>query len=151
MYENAAADVCSSYELCGAYGNCDINKYPLCSCIEGFVPAVKEEWNATDSSSGCQHKERIDCGNGDDFKKVAGLKFLDTRSSWCSKSMTLGECEMACRRSCTAYANLYIRNGGTGCLIWFGGLIDIREYDEKHLYIRMAFSESQGIILYKDM
>ena len=146
-YGHAAVDACSSYGLCGAYGSCDINKYPLCSCIEGFVPTDKEEWNAADWSSGCQHKEPIDCGNGDGFKKVSGLKFPDTRSSRYNKSMTLEECEMACRRncSCTAYANLDIRNGGTGCLMWFGGLMDIRENDEKqHLYIRMAFSESQG-------
>ncbi|KAI3735266.1 hypothetical protein L6452_14758 [Arctium lappa] len=58
--------------------------------------------------------------------------------------MTLDKCEMACTRdcSCTAYAQLNIRNGGSGCLLWFDELMDIREYDEKQeIYIRMAASE----------
>ncbi|CAN0839985.1 G-type lectin S-receptor-like serine/threonine-protein kinase SD1-1 [Linum grandiflorum] len=44
--------------------------------------------------------------------------------------------------SCTAYANLDTRNGGSGCLIWFTVLLDIRalyDYDQD-LYIRMAAS-----------
>ncbi|XP_059431991.1 G-type lectin S-receptor-like serine/threonine-protein kinase SD1-1 [Corylus avellana] len=45
--------------------------------------------------------------------------------------------------SCTAYASLDIRNGGSGCLLWFDSLVDIRELGEsgKDLYIRMAISE----------
>ncbi|RVW12953.1 G-type lectin S-receptor-like serine/threonine-protein kinase RKS1 [Vitis vinifera] len=45
--------------------------------------------------------------------------------------------------SCTAYANSDIRNGGSGCLLWFGDLIDIREFAEngQELYVRMAASE----------
>ncbi|KAJ9554442.1 hypothetical protein OSB04_018487 [Centaurea solstitialis] len=43
------------------------------------------------------------------------------------------------RCNCTAYANLDIRNGGSGCLLWFDKLMDIREYDVgQDLYIRIA-------------
>lgn len=46
-------------------------------------------------------------------------------------------------RSCTAYSNLDIRDGGSGCLLWFNKLIDIREFAEldQDLYIRMDASE----------
>ncbi|KAL8244700.1 hypothetical protein R6Q59_010958 [Mikania micrantha] len=62
--------------------------------------------------------------------------------------MNLKECEMKCSRncSCTAYAGLDIRNGGSGCLLWFGDLMDVREYNEtQELYIRMARSELASV------
>ncbi|XP_028061784.1 G-type lectin S-receptor-like serine/threonine-protein kinase At4g27290 [Camellia sinensis] len=45
--------------------------------------------------------------------------------------------------SCMAYTNLDIRGGGSGCLLWFGELTDIREYsaDGPDIYIRTASSE----------
>jgi hypothetical protein len=45
--------------------------------------------------------------------------------------------------SCTAYASLDVRGGGSGCLLWFGSLVDITEYSEggQELYIRMAISK----------
>ncbi|CAI9273435.1 unnamed protein product [Lactuca saligna] len=62
--------------------------------------------------------------------------------------MTLGECEIACRRncSCTAYANLDIRKGGSGCLLWFGELMDLKVCEESQdLYIRMPSSLVTGL------
>ncbi|GJY83367.1 G-type lectin S-receptor-like serine/threonine-protein kinase isoform X1, partial [Tanacetum coccineum] len=61
--------------------------------------------------------------------------------------MTLGECEMKCRKncSCTAYTSLDIRNGGSGCLLWFDELMDIRESDSsQHIYIPMAAYDLEG-------
>jgi hypothetical protein len=51
--------------------------------------------------------------------------------------------------SCTSYAVLDIRRGGSGCLLWFGSLIDIREFAEggQDLYIRMAVTELGTISL----
>lgn len=79
------------------------------------------------------------------------MKFPDTNNSWYNQSMTLGECEMACKKncSCTAYANLDIRNGGSGCLLWFDDLMDVRVYDEsQELHIRMHVSEQTSKALY---
>ncbi|CAL5335833.1 unnamed protein product [Camellia sinensis] len=63
--------------------------------------------------------------------------------------MTLRECEMVCLEncSCMAYTNLDIRGGGSGCLLWFGELTDIREYsaDGPDIYIRTASSEVQQV------
>jgi hypothetical protein len=59
--------------------------------------------------------------------------------------MNLKECEMVCLKncSCSAYANLDISKGGSGCLLWFGDLIDIRNLsvNGQDIYIRMAASE----------
>ncbi|KAI3817673.1 hypothetical protein L1987_11469 [Smallanthus sonchifolius] len=146
VYGDFKVDNCDMFAVCGPYGSCSINKHPPCTCMEGFEPRNPEEWVASDWSSGCERKTPLNCGdvNGDGFRKITGIKVPDTRRSWYNASMTLGECEMACRMncSCMAYANLNISNGGSGCLLWFDKLMDIRDYDEDHnIYIRMAASE----------
>ncbi|XP_042756030.1 G-type lectin S-receptor-like serine/threonine-protein kinase At4g27290 [Lactuca sativa] len=150
VYGSIAVDSCSQYGRCGPYGSCFIKTYPPCSCMEGFEVKDPEEWNVGDWSSGCQRETPLDSGSstaGDDFQKVSGMKFPDTRRSWFNVSMSLGECEMACRSncSCTAYANLDIRNGGSGCLLWFDELMDMGEHDDpQELYIRLATSKLAG-------
>ncbi|KAI3734763.1 hypothetical protein L6452_14241 [Arctium lappa] len=150
VFGNIVVDSCGRYARCGPYGTCSINMYPPCSCLEGFEPRLPEEWNAADWSGGCQRKQPLQCGSEDGFWKVSGIKFPDTRYSRYNVSMTLEECEMTCTRdcSCTAYAQLDIRNGGSGCLLWFHELKDIREYDQKQeLYIRMAASELADLMV----
>ena len=84
------------------------------------------------------------CQNGD-FLKYTGIKMPDTRYSWFNRSMNLKECSEVCSENCsgTAYSNLDIRGGGSGCLLWFGELINIRDFSDNGLdiYIRMASSE----------
>nr|KAJ0190655.1 hypothetical protein LSAT_V11C800396870 [Lactuca sativa] len=146
MYGNIVVDSCSYYGRCGPYGICSI-ELPPCSCMEGFEPRVSEDWNGGDWSLGCQRRKPLNCGTRDVFHKISGVKFPDTRRSWYNVTMSLGECEMVCRRncSCTAYANVDIRNGGSGCLLWFDDLMDITEYeDQQELYIRLASSELAG-------
>ncbi|KAK9059758.1 hypothetical protein SSX86_020462 [Deinandra increscens subsp. villosa] len=153
VYANALVDACDRFSLCGPYGICSINKHPPCTCMKGFEPRNPEEWEASDWASGCIRKKPLDCVNGygvgDGFWKIARVKVPDTRRSWYSVSMTLGECEMACRSncSCTGYSSLDIRNGGSGCLLWLDELLDTREYDvDQDIYIRMAASELQGLV-----
>nr|XP_043617865.1 G-type lectin S-receptor-like serine/threonine-protein kinase At4g27290 isoform X2 [Erigeron canadensis] len=138
-------DSCARYGLCGPYGICNTNNFPVCSCMEGFNQKRPEEWSLENWSSGCVRRTRLGCVNGDGFKRISGVKVPDTRTSRYNYSMTLGDCEMACRMncSCTAYANLDIRNGGSGCLLWFNELMDMREHngETQSLYIRMAASE----------
>ncbi|CAH1429311.1 unnamed protein product [Lactuca virosa] len=145
MYRNIVIDNCSRYGPCGPYGSCQPKGNPPCSCMNGFEPRVPKEWNVGDWSSGCQRKKPLDCGTlHDGFQKISGVKFPDTRRSCYNMSMSLVECEMACIRncSCTAYADLDIRNGGSGCLLWFDELMDTREYDgHQQLHIRMATSD----------
>ncbi|KAI3810212.1 hypothetical protein L1987_19823 [Smallanthus sonchifolius] len=80
------------------------------------------------SSKGCQRTIPLDCGPGEGFNKYSNLKLPDTQSSWYNQAITLVECEKKCKSncSCNAYSNLNISRAGSGCLLWFGDLIDIR-------------------------
>ena len=144
-YSNKQMDDCDNYATCGVYGICKINLSPKCECMKGFFPKFQSYWDKGDWSSGCVRNASLGCHNGDGFVKHTGLKLPDTQKSRSNESMNLKECSSMCLRncSCTAYANSDIRNGGSGCLLWFGDLIDIREFAEngQELYVRMAASE----------
>ncbi|KAJ6897709.1 G-type lectin S-receptor-like serine/threonine-protein kinase [Populus alba x Populus x berolinensis] len=143
LYETENINNCARYKLCGANGICRINNSPVCDCLNGFVPKVPRDWERTDWSSGCIRRTALNC-SGDGFQKFSGVKLPETRQSWFNKSMSLEECRNTCLKncSCTAYANMDIRNGGSGCLLWFNDLIDILFQDEKDtIFIRMAASE----------
>ncbi|KAF8026052.1 hypothetical protein BT93_F2768 [Corymbia citriodora subsp. variegata] len=145
LYLTAPIDQCDDYATCGAYGSCRVDASPVCRCLKGFVPQFSQEWDILDWSNGCVRKNPLDCEK-DIFVPYSSLKLPDTQSSWFNKSMNLQECKVVCLKncSCTAYSNLDIQDGGSGCLLWFGKLMDIREYNEngQDLYIRMAASES---------
>ncbi|KAK1391465.1 G-type lectin S-receptor-like serine/threonine-protein kinase [Heracleum sosnowskyi] len=136
---------CDRYGICGTNGVCNVNKSPRCECMEGFDPKNPEDWAQADWTNGCSRKVQLECGNGDGFLKCAGVKLPDTRWSWYDMNMNLVECKKKCLKdcNCTAYSNTDIRNGGSGCLLWFGGLKDIKGYSEdgQDLYVRMAASE----------
>nr|GME01699.1 G-type lectin S-receptor-like serine/threonine-protein kinase At4g27290 [Ipomoea batatas] len=142
-------DICGKYGLCGRNGVCNINDYHTCGCLPKFLPNN----NATESLSlGCHRRKPLNCHNNgsssDGFLKYSGIKLPDTKQSWYNESMSLQECEQVCLRncSCTAYSNLNIRNGGSGCLIWYADLIDIRTIsDGQDIYIRLAATEIPGL------
>lgn len=145
LYLTAQMDNCDRYALCGAYGSCDINNSPACGCLKGFVPKYPQYWAMSDWSGGCVRKTPLDCQQGEGFLKYSGVKLPDTQHSWYNKTMNLQECEKVCSEncSCTAYSNMDITGSGTGCILWFDGLIDIRNYADngQDIYIRLAASE----------
>ncbi|KAM7498793.1 hypothetical protein LguiA_023207 [Lonicera macranthoides] len=145
LYYTSPIDNCDTYSLCGGYGSCNIGNSPVCGCLDKFVPKYPEDWARTDWSKGCVRRTPLDCENGDGFLMYSGIKLPDTRYSWFNKSMNLKECEIVCLKNCTctAYAGLDIRQGGRGCLLWFGDLIDIRFFSEggQDIYVRMAASD----------
>ncbi|CAI0439125.1 unnamed protein product [Linum tenue] len=147
VYVTAQMDFCDRYALCGAYGRCNIRSSPVCNCLRGFEPKVPNEWELVNWSNGCVRQTALNC-SGDGFVKYSGVKLPETRRSWFNVSMSLEECRGNCLRSCncTAYANIDIRNGGSGCLLWFSELIDIRELEDsgQDIYIRMAASEIEA-------
>ncbi|XP_074379038.1 G-type lectin S-receptor-like serine/threonine-protein kinase At4g27290 isoform X1 [Apium graveolens] len=146
VYLAAQVSDCDRYGYCGTYGFCNTYKSPRCECMKGFHPSVPDNWADADWSGGCSRTVQLNCEpGGDGFLKYAGVKLPDTRWSWYNKSMNLEECRRAClgNCNCTAYSNTDIRNGGSGCLLWLGGLIDVRGYSEdgQDLYVRLASSE----------
>ncbi|MCD7459417.1 hypothetical protein HAX54_040874 [Datura stramonium] len=141
------ADNCDTYKLCGSYGSCNSQDFPaLCGCLDKFVPNNTEAWNKADWSGGCVRRTELNCPQGDVFLKYTQIKFPDTRNSWSNVTLTLEECKNICSKncSCMAYSNADIRDGGSGCLLWFKDLLDIRQGPEggQDIYIRMAASEA---------
>ncbi|KAL0308037.1 UNVERIFIED_CONTAM: G-type lectin S-receptor-like serine/threonine-protein kinase [Sesamum calycinum] len=140
-------DPCDNYGQCGPYGICSTEKTPICECLKGFAPKAQQDW---DWSSGCARSRPLNCRGGDGFIGVPGVKFPDMLKFWVNTSMNIGECPAECLKNCncTAYANPYITDGRSGCLIWYGDLIDIREVygaDSKQIvYIRLPVSELES-------
>ncbi|PRQ31540.1 putative protein kinase RLK-Pelle-DLSV family [Rosa chinensis] len=140
-------DFCDQYGLCGANAECIVSNNPVCQCLQGFTPMSPEKWNLTDWSLGCTRKKPQSCqeSDKDGFVKFTDLKLPDTTHSWVNKSMNIKECRAECLNncSCMAYTSSDIRAGGSGCAIWFGDLLDIRQFPGagQDLYIRMLASE----------
>ncbi|KAF6159068.1 hypothetical protein GIB67_032685 [Kingdonia uniflora] len=145
ILQTVQKDRCDSYSVCGAYGSCDINDSPICSCLEGFMPKSQQDWDQIDWTGGCIPKTKLNCLKGDGFLKVESIKLPDTSGSVVDTTMNLKECKSECLKncSCVAYANSDIRNGGSGCLMWFSDLVDIKLFsvNGQDLYLRMAASE----------
>ncbi|GAU20886.1 hypothetical protein TSUD_120780 [Trifolium subterraneum] len=139
------ADQCDDYALCGVNTNCNINNFPICECLEGFMPKFQTKWKSSNWSDGCVRKTPLNCLHGDGFLPYTNMKLPDTSASWFDRSMTLEECNTMCLNncSCTAYANLDVRNGGSGCLLWFDNIVDMRKHPGigQDIYIRLASSE----------
>ncbi|XLT05163.1 hypothetical protein HN51_043912 [Arachis hypogaea] len=129
---------CDKYALCGANSICSTTPTPVCSCLEGFAPKYPGKWKESDWSDGCVRITPLSCSR-DGFKKVTSIVLPDTSASWYNRTMNLLECKEFCLKncSCTAYSNLDIRDGGSGCLIWFHDLIDIRQ-GTQDFYIRIG-------------
>nr|XP_017256317.1 PREDICTED: G-type lectin S-receptor-like serine/threonine-protein kinase At4g27290 [Daucus carota subsp. sativus] len=142
-------DKCDDFALCGAYGICNITEQnygrDICGCLDEFEPKFSEKWRLADHSDGCVRKSKLMCGNEDSFQSYPNLKFPDTRNSWFDRSLILEECAAKSLKncSCTAYGNIDVKEGGSGCLMWFGDLLDIREYlgNVQDLYVRRAAGE----------
>ncbi|KAK2640431.1 hypothetical protein Ddye_028226 [Dipteronia dyeriana] len=149
-YSTLMIDLCDKYALCGSNASCNINKSPaVCECLEGFAPKSPGEWEVFDWTEGCVRKPPLPCNHSDGFLKYESVKLPDTSNSWVDKNISLVECEKLCLNncSCTAYANSDVRGGGTGCLLWFNGLLDTRKLTEKGqaLYLRVAASQLDNI------
>ncbi|XP_019196485.1 PREDICTED: G-type lectin S-receptor-like serine/threonine-protein kinase At4g27290 [Ipomoea nil] len=142
-YHSTKIDDCDSYGLCGPYGTCNTAAAPVCGCFDKFVAKHRDDWDRADWSAGCVREVGLNCSS-DGFLKYSGVKLPDTNVSWYNQTMSLGECEDVCATncSCMAYTSLDIRNGGSGCLLWLGDLVDIRQLSDhgQDIYIRMAYS-----------
>ncbi|KAJ1441978.1 putative serine/threonine-protein kinase [Sesbania bispinosa] len=156
IYISLPKDYCDTYGLCGAYGNCKINEAQVCQCLNGFSPKSPQAWITSDWAQGCVRNEPLRCNDThkDGFVKFEGLKVPDTTRTWLDGSMDLEECRDKCLNncSCMAYANSNISVAGSGCVMWFEDLIDIRQFDDggQDLYIRMSGSELERSEQYVD-
>lgn len=140
-------DLCDNYGICGRNGICKIYKNPACECLRGFKPTSEKEWSIFDWKGGCNRNMSLDCQTEEGFLEVGGIKFPDSLNFRLNTSMTIDECRDECLKNCncTAYADPFFNNGSS-CMMWFGDLIDMREYTTESgpapsIHIRVPVSE----------
>ncbi|XP_044502584.1 receptor-like serine/threonine-protein kinase SD1-8 [Mangifera indica] len=142
LYATVPRDRCDTYGLCGSYGVCILSESPFCQCLKGFTP--KSPGNV-DWSQECVRNKPLNLSAIDGFIKFEGMKLPDANHSLVNANMNLKECREKCLQnsSCMAYANLYVNGRGSGCTMWFGDLIDMRQITgaAQDLFIRMSASE----------
>ncbi|RDX60514.1 G-type lectin S-receptor-like serine/threonine-protein kinase, partial [Mucuna pruriens] len=149
-YRSYPKDFCDTYDRCGPYGNCVSTQSQVCQCLKGFRPKSPEAWVSSGWSEGCERNKSLSCNKPAGFVKFEGLKVPDTTHTLLDKTIGLEECKVKCLKncSCMAYANSDISGGGSGCVMWFGDLIDLKQYETngQDLYIRMDASELEQVL-----
>ncbi|XP_057790574.1 G-type lectin S-receptor-like serine/threonine-protein kinase At4g27290 isoform X1 [Salvia miltiorrhiza] len=140
-------DTCDEYGSCGPNCICRSDRPIRCHCFKGFAPKFQKDWDLQDWSGGCTRTKLLNCDGGDGFQEIRGVKYPDMLRFWLNTTMSLGECKAECFKNCncTAYANPFITNGDTGCLMWFGDLIDTKGLSaadsKQNMYVRVPISE----------
>ncbi|WJX52288.1 hypothetical protein P8452_38417 [Trifolium repens] len=144
-YWSEPTDQCDNYGTCGSNSNCDPLNFEdfKCTCLLGFEPKFPRDWyESRDGSGGCVRKKGVPvCDKGEGFVKIVSLKVPDTSVAVAKGGLSLEECEKECFKncSCTAYTVADVRNGGSGCLAWYGDLMDIQKLSDQgqDLFLRV--------------
>ncbi|KAK9084971.1 hypothetical protein Sjap_025382 [Stephania japonica] len=145
---SAPRDACDEYGQCGPFGMCNSNNNGLiCSCLPGFVPKSPRDWYLRDGSQGCVRKREVLCKGGG-FLKLEKVKIPDGVNARVDMSLGVKDCEVECRNncSCTGYAVADVTGEGSGCIAWFGDLVDIRDYTDggQDLFVRVDAIELEN-------
>ncbi|KAL4628480.1 hypothetical protein ACB092_05G241600 [Castanea dentata] len=130
IFWNAVKSECDVYGMYGAFGSCNSQSSPICSCLPGFEPKNTEEWNRGNWTSGSVKM--------DGFLKLKTMKAPDFADSSLAQE---DYCKQQCLENCSCIAYAY--DSGTGCMSWTRSLIDTQKLPSGgvDLYIRVAYSE----------
>ncbi|RDX65037.1 Receptor-like serine/threonine-protein kinase SD1-8, partial [Mucuna pruriens] len=107
---------------------------------KGFVldNSNKHPESIVNGEASCVPRNKSNCKNGytNGFLKYTNIKLPDTSSSWFNKTIKLDDCQKFIRK-------FNVRGGGSGCLLWFNNLVDLRKYSQwgQDLYIKVPASE----------
>ncbi|ESR65273.1 hypothetical protein CICLE_v10007471mg [Citrus x clementina] len=141
---SAPDGLCSDYGYCGANAICSADKTPNCECLNGFK--LKSQDNQTWPRK-CESSHSSDCKSGGQFIKLDDIKAPALLEVSLNESMNLKQCEAECLKNCTcrAYTDSKLTGRDSGCLMWFGDLIDmrktIRNFTGQSVYIRVPAPE----------
>ncbi|KAG8385662.1 hypothetical protein BUALT_Bualt03G0068500 [Buddleja alternifolia] len=111
---SSSSNSCATYGRCGYYGSCNSQSSLICTCLRGFDPSNKQEWDAGNWTSGCVRRVPLNCdsnnGNGstttgvDGFLKLQMMKISGYSDRWSGPE---NECEGRCLRNCSCMAYGY--------------------------------------------
>ncbi|KAK6141145.1 hypothetical protein DH2020_025118 [Rehmannia glutinosa] len=137
---------CEVYAYCGAFGACNQNSLPFCSCLPGFNHKSDIEWSLKDYSGGCVRESNLECENNNGRRdKFVMNSYYRLPENF--RLLTIGsvdECESVCLSNCSCTAYAYDENG---CFIWNGELFNLQKLTEgdgggKTIYIKLSASSS---------
>nr|XP_023929729.1 G-type lectin S-receptor-like serine/threonine-protein kinase At1g11330 [Quercus suber] len=135
---------CDVYGKCGAFGICNSQSSPICSCLNGFEPNNTEEWNRGNWTGGCVRSTPLQCervatggeaGKMDWFQTMNMMKVPDFADF---SSDIEADCKQRCLQNCSCTAYAFV--SGTGCMSWTGSLIDAQKFSSSgvDLNVRVA-------------
>jgi len=116
----------------------------------GYAPKYPDQWNIAIWSDVCVPRNKSNCKSSstDGFLKYTNMKLPAPLHHGLVRPWTLTNVRshVLGLKNCsyTAYANLDICDGGSGCLLWFNTLlVDLRNFSElgQDFYIRLPVSE----------
>jgi PAN-like domain/S-locus glycoprotein domain len=149
LYWSLPRDLCDMYAQCGPNGLCNLDSSdsPACTCLTGFEPKFETKWNLHDTTAGCIRRVGLNC-TSDGFITINDVKLPDSTNVTVYSTIGLSACRKMCLMncSCTAYSNSNVSDGGSGCALWTGDLVDIRQFSGGGwtIYYRVAGSEVPG-------
>ncbi|KOM37920.1 hypothetical protein LR48_Vigan03g130200 [Vigna angularis] len=140
---------CDVYGVCGSFAICNSHGSAICSCLKGFEPNNKEEWDAQNWTSGCFRSTSLQCErakdqnttidtNEDQFLELQKVKIPDF-SEWSSAEPET--CRSQCLKNCSCVA--YSHDDGIGCMFWNDNLLDIQQLSNRGLYLYVRVDPSE--------
>ncbi|MFS7934160.1 putative protein kinase RLK-Pelle-DLSV family [Helianthus anomalus] len=145
---------CDVYGACGAFAICTYTTSPICACLRGFVPQMKDEWGKGNWTSGCVRRSELFCeknetslasGNAkpDQFHVLRGIKLPDHYQYF--PYMDTDECQQWCMGNCSSKAYAYVQ--GIYCMVWTEELVDIEQlsYGGQNLSLRLSYVDSDHL------
>ncbi|KMZ58790.1 S-locus receptor kinase (SRK) [Zostera marina] len=141
-------DECDLYSKCGSNGVCDMSVDGFCSCLRGYTPANRVEWENRYFKGGCKRIIKNLCHSGEGFRSVKQIKFPDIRNATLDykSNDNIEDCRHKCLEncSCTAYSAADVsKKPSKGCILWYGDLNDIKQFNfgDTELFLRLPASE----------
>ncbi|XP_074269991.1 G-type lectin S-receptor-like serine/threonine-protein kinase SD1-13 [Silene latifolia] len=134
---------CGFYGRCGEYGSCNFLSSPICECLKGFEPKVRQEWESGNWSNGCTRTKQLQCGakgaKENVFFSLPQMK-PPADTNWL-QGLDQDSCRTQCLSNCSCSA--YAFDIGVGCMTWSGNLIDTQQFSSSgvNLYLRLSHSE----------
>ncbi|XP_056171687.1 G-type lectin S-receptor-like serine/threonine-protein kinase At1g61370 isoform X2 [Syzygium oleosum] len=148
-------NTCEIYGTCGPFGVCNSINFPICRCLDGFVPKSNEEWNSENWTGGCVRETELNCQKNtstsastivknDVFWQMSRMKLPDS-GDYLSGIRDQEGCLSWCLSNCSCMAYSYVST--IGCMVWTKeDLIDLEEFSTagEDLFVRVAHVKAGG-------